>query len=181
MNRRHAIAILGSGVLIVGLGGLAVFLSEENPKSKEIRASLSGAAIHAESFLDDQGMQQSLGKWSGRPILLNFWATWCAPCLDEMPLLNAWSRKSVNGIQIVGIAADSRSNVEKFKKKFGITFPLLVDEAKAIEFSRRLGNRTGLLPFSVLLGPNGDVLATFLGAVDNDKVSQIEAIASKNR
>lgn len=143
--------------------------------------SISGAAIHAESFPDLTGQQQSLGRWSGRFVLLNFWATWCPPCIEEMPRLNTLQANSANGIQIVGIAADSLVNVDKFRIQHRIGFPLLADEARTIEFSKRLGNRVGLLPFSVLLSPKGEVLATFLGALDEHKISQIESIASKNK
>ena len=180
MSRRIALAVVGAGTLLATMGGGAVYLSNgrfEEPRAAA--ASVSGAAIHAESFPDLAGQQQSMGQWAGRFTLVNFWATWCPPCVEEMPRLNQWHAKSANGVQIVGIAADSRVNVEKFRTQHKISFPLLVDEARTLEFSKRLGNRTGLLPYSALLDPNGEVIATFLGTLDDHKISQIESISSK--
>jgi peroxiredoxin len=182
LNRRILLAITGAGALLAVLAGLAVVLSSHRTDKPPVdRLSISGAAIHAESFPDLTGQQVSLGRWSGRFVVLNFWATWCPPCIEEMPRLNTWHANSSNGIQIVGIAADSSTNVDKFRLQHHIAFPLLADEARTIEFSKRLGNRVGLLPYSVLLSPKGEVLATFLGALDENKISQIEVIASKNK
>lgn len=171
----------GAVGLLAALGGVAAYLAGEPQERQRLAvASVSGAAIHAESFPDLTGQQQALGQWAGRFTLINFWATWCQPCVEEMPRLNQWNAKSANGIQIVGIAADSRANVEKFRVQHRISFPLLVDEARALEFSKRLGNRTGLLPYSALLDPKGEVAATFIGALDDSKISQIDLIINKN-
>ncbi|MBL8515136.1 MAG: TlpA family protein disulfide reductase [Betaproteobacteria bacterium] len=189
MNRRFIVLAIGAAAVLAGLGGLAVFLSgggseaqvEGASLAKSVqRSAVSGAVIHAETFHDLNGQKQALGQWAGKHLLINFWATWCPPCVEEMPRLNAWSASSPKNIQIVGIAADSVANVEKFRNQHRISFPLMIEEAKSIEFSKRLGNRTGLLPFSVLLDPGGEVVATFLGVLDDDKIQQITRISSNS-
>ncbi|MBL8520199.1 MAG: redoxin family protein [Betaproteobacteria bacterium] len=180
MNRRIAWALVGAGILLAALGGVASYLTGAATTPATVESSANGASIHAESFPDVSGQRQTLAQWAGKPVLVNFWATWCAPCIEEIPRLNALHSKSSNSVQVIGIAADSRPNVERFIARLPIAYPVLVDEARAIAFSRRLGNRPGLLPYSVVLDPSGEVVASFLGVLDDGKIRQIESIIAKN-
>lgn len=102
--------------------------------------------------------------WAGRPTLVNLWATWCAPCLKEMPDLQAFSeQQGGNGVQVVGIALDDAAAVRAFLRAHGIGYPSLVDAAGPADASVRLGNPAGVLPYSVLLSADGRLLKTRIG------------------
>ena len=175
-------AALSLAVLALAvLAGIAVWLDTEpiqdgnrNPVP-EIAAS--AGAIYATKVVDAAGNEQMLGRWSGKLLVINFWATWCAPCREEMPMLDRLQKThGPNGLQIVGIAADSRSNVDNFAKSTKLSYPLFADENGAIELSKRLGNRFGLLPFTAVIRPGGEVLMVQTGIINE---AQMSAIASK--
>src|SRR5437773_9732517 len=117
------------------------------------------------SLPDLSGQQRRLAQWQGRYLLCNFWATWCGPCREELPLLDAAQQQNAaNGLQVVGIAIDTAPNVREYLKVVKIAYPVLVGEAAAIGLMRSLGNGTGGLPFTVALDRNGTVRARRVGA-----------------
>lgn len=102
--------------------------------------------------------------WAGRPTLVNLWATWCAPCLKEMPDLQAFAAaQAPNGTQVVGIALDDAQAVRAFLRDHGITYPSLIDAAGPADAGVRLGNPAGVLPYSVLVSADGRLLKTRIG------------------
>ncbi|HZW20094.1 TlpA disulfide reductase family protein [Noviherbaspirillum sp.] len=118
---------------------------------------------------DANGQEQVLGQWKEHALVVNFWATWCAPCVDEMPELSDLQREiSAQKIQILGIGIDSASNIAEFAKKYSISYPLYVGGVNGTELSRQLGNQGGGLPFTVVIGRDGQVKKTFLGRLKMD-------------
>lgn len=139
---------------------------------------ITPSVLYSTSFVGADGKNVSLGQWQKKLLVINFWATWCAPCLEEMPIFARLQTKlGEKGVQIVGIAADSQANVVKFEKKLVVNYPLLPDEAGAIELSKRLGNRLGLLPHTIVVAPGGEVVFAKLGVVGE---ADFEAILLKN-
>ena len=138
--------------------------------------SVSPGVVYSSKFIDLQGNQQALGQWAGKLLVVNFWATWCGPCKEEIPILVKLQTKfAPRGVQIVGIAADSALNVANFAQNSGINYPLMVDEAGAIIFSKRLGNRLGLLPHTVVFAPGGEVIYNKLGIISESTLGNIIA------
>ncbi len=136
--------------------------------------SASPGVIYSAKFPDAQGQSQTLAQWDRRLLILNFWATWCGPCKEEMPILkNLQAKFGSRGLQVVGIAADTRSNVANFGKKIEVNYPLLVAETGAIEFSRRMGNRLGLLPHTLVLKPGGELVYSKLGLISESEMAEI--------
>ncbi|MFL6567414.1 MAG: TlpA family protein disulfide reductase [Burkholderiales bacterium] len=128
-------------------------------------------ALLAASFPDLSGRRRKLSEWQGRPLLCNFWATWCAPCREELPLLDAASRENASiGLQIVGIAVDSVANVSKYLTSVQIGYTVLIAEGSVVGLMRALGNANGLLPFSVAVDGAGRLRQRRLGAYSAEEL-----------
>ena len=176
-SAKIVVAVIAAGLL--SLAGLAMWIGQSGaPTAKLSELDVSAGTIYTSSFPDTEGKQQSLGQWQHKLLIINFWATWCGPCKEEMPIFAKLQKKyGANGLQIIGIAADLPSNVVNFDKKLNVGYPLLPDEARAIEFSKRLGNRLGLLPHTVIVQPGGDVLRSQLGVINE---AEFEAFIVQN-
>ncbi len=111
-----------------------------------------------------QGKPTTAAAWPGKSLIVNFWATWCAPCQREVPLLNALSTEWANrGIQVVGIAVDHVDKVQGFAEQFKIGYPLLVGEQNALDLASQLGLTSPVFPFTVFTDHQGRVVALFVG------------------
>lgn len=130
-------------------------------------------ALFTQWLVDDKGTQQALAQWQGKPLLLNFWAPWCAPCVQEMPELSQLqSGGKYKDLQVVGIGIDTPANIAEFNKKFKIAYPLLVGGSAGTEMSRMLGNAQGGLPFTVLIGADGTIRKAYLGRLNFEKLEK---------
>jgi thiol-disulfide isomerase/thioredoxin len=119
-----------------------------------------------------------ISEWSGEPLLINFWATWCAPCRREMPLLQALHNERVaTGLQIVGIAIDRQPDVQSYIAESGISYPILSGEADAMAVSELFGLDGLGLPFSVLVASNGTILTVHLGEVVHQQLADMVTIS----
>lgn len=107
-----------------------------------------------------------LSDYQGQVVLLNFWATWCPPCRKEIPDLYALDQKyRADGFRVIGVAVDKQEAAEKFLQSLGVNYPNVADRRESLALMGRLGNRSGGLPFSVLIGRDGGVILTRLGTV----------------
>lgn len=124
-----------------------------------------GGIVPAMTLPDLDGKQVAIpAAWAGRTTLVNLWATWCAPCLKEMPDLQAFATaQGAAGVQVAGIALDDAAAVAAFLRQHGITYPVLVDAAGPADAGVRLGNPAGVLPYSVLVSADGRLLKTRIG------------------
>ena len=116
------------------------------------------------------GMQSEIpDAWAGKTTLVNFWASWCAPCLKEMPELQAFAdEQPANGTQVVGIALDDAASARGMLERLDISYANLVDTAGPADASVRLGNPAGVLPYSVLVSADGRVLKTKIGPFEDN-------------
>ncbi len=125
---------------------------------------------------DLQGQTRSLAEWHGKIVLLNFWATWCPPCREEIPLfIRLQGRYGDKGLQIIGVAIDKKEAVAEFRRRFGISYPLLITQAEGLDLLARYGNRSGALPFSVVIDRNGTIRAFKLGAYRDRELEELLA------
>jgi thiol-disulfide isomerase/thioredoxin len=118
------------------------------------------------SLSDAAGRPVSADAYNGRVLLINFWATWCAPCIEEMPMLAEFQRDHAARVTVAGIAVDDPERAREFARELGVGYPLLFGQPEAMLISRSYGNHSGMLPYSVLVDASGIVLWTRLGAVD---------------
>jgi thiol-disulfide isomerase/thioredoxin len=115
-------------------------------------------------FPDTHGHEQALSQWRGQIVVLNFWASWCAPCREEIPDFVALrTQYRPKGVEFVGIAIDNSANVTQFMQSLSINYPILIGEGAAHNLARRLGNSSGALPYTVVLDRGGRVVLRHLG------------------
>ena len=116
------------------------------------------------SFVDVDGKRQPLSQWQGRLVVLNFWATWCSPCLKEIPaFVELQQRLGPRGVQFVGIALDQVEAVKPFLADHGLNYPVVLGDQDVARFMTSLGNQIGALPYSVVVSRDGAVLTTHQG------------------
>ena len=166
--------VLGAATIAV-LAGLYAGVAG---RGKQVPATtISPAAVthlFATRLADSAGKSQDFDQWRGQTLVVNFWATWCEPCRDEMPALSRLSERfSPNGIHFIGIALDTPANVADFAKKLVVSYPLLIAGPEGIELSQSLGNTHSALPYTVVLGPRGEALLTRLGRVSEVELAKV--------
>ena len=124
----------------------------------------AGAAIEF-SLPDLEGKRRSLSEWRGQVVVLNFWATWCPPCREEIPLfIDLQKRHGGNGLQFLGVAVDRLEDVAGYYVQAGMNYPTLIGDDNAIAIMKNYGNRMGSLPYSVIIDRDGQVVARKVGA-----------------
>lgn len=137
-------------------------------------AHAASAPIYSLEFPDPHGQQQAMSQFLGKPLVLNFWATWCPPCVKEMPDLDDLQRLHTD-VNIVGLAVDTAVNVIKFGEKVPVSYPLLVAGHDGIRLMKDMGNSRGGLPFTLVFDARGQPLRHFLGQISRDELNHFLA------
>jgi thiol-disulfide isomerase/thioredoxin len=141
------------------------------------RQPADASSLLALSLPDLDGAPQPLAQWRGKVLVVNFWATWCEPCREEMPeFVRAQREFGPKGLQFVGIAVDQRDKVAQFAKEFDLNYPALIGGYEAMDVAKPLGNRLAGLPFTVVLDRQGRIVHTQLGPL---KPAALRSIVSK--
>lgn len=121
----------------------------------------------AQTLPDAAGIPQPIAQWKGKILVLNFWATWCPPCREEMPAFSRLHEKySANGVQFVGISIDSPAKVRQFSEETPVAYPLLISTLDIMQTLADFGNIAQGLPFTVIVGRDGNLYSTKLGRYD---------------
>ena len=165
LARRDLLVLGAVGAAAAAAGGLIGALTLQ---------SRSGAAeLLGSTFADATGKPRRLLEWQGRILVCNFWATWCAPCREEMPMLSAAQQHyQSRGITVVGIGIDQVDKIVQFTVKERISYTILVAGLATIELMRRLGNPAGGLPFTVILDRSGALAFHRLGPLTRPELDQ---------
>lgn len=169
-KRRLLLGGTAAGAALLGLG--VAWWRNPGPEA-------SAAEQLVDGFWSMQWDTPDAGKLSmqslrGRPLLLNFWATWCAPCVEELPLINDFYRQNKEkGWQVLGLAVDKLSPVQSFLKKMPLDFPVGMAGLAGAELGRGLGNVVGGLPYSVVVGAKGAVLYRKMGRLHPADLAEV--------
>lgn len=159
-SRRQTIAVIAVGAAAAAAGMVL------GPLIRPVPEAIDAGPLFALPLHDLSGQPRSLFEWKGSVLICNFWATWCAPCREEIPALGRVRQKMASKrVEIVGIAIDSASNVSQFVKELSIPYPVVLADMGAIELMRRLGNSAGGLPFTLILDRNGKIADSKLGSL----------------
>ncbi len=178
MNRRNLTLGAVAGIaLVAGIGWsqrrsapVQASAHETSPAANPASASPAAAAsaagtdLWAMGFDRPEGGRIELASLKGKPLVINFWATWCPPCVREMPLLDAWAKKHAGrGLTVLGLAVDSPSPVREYLQKTPVSFAIGLTGFAGTDLARQLGNEQGGLPFTVVFNPAGEPIIRKLG------------------
>ncbi len=171
--RRPALAALG----ITCLAGGAWFAWRGDQSAGPGEAALE--TFLGASWTDADGQPFDSAALRGRALVLNFWATWCPPCVEEMPELDTLSRElAPKGVQVIGIGIDSAVKIQQFAKKSGFSYPLLPAGASGAELTRAFGNASAALPFTVVIGRDGRIRERILGRFKLESLRKVALSAA---
>lgn len=165
-RRRGLLAAVGLAAAAGG-AGLAWWRLSPRPAADGVVADFWGM-----SFETPAGDTLAMSRLRGRPVLLNFWATWCPPCVEELPLLDAFFKENAaNGWQVLGLAVDQAGPVRDFLARQPLSFPVVLAGMGGAALSKSFGNFAGGLPFSVVLGADGSVRGRKIGKLSAQELT----------
>jgi peroxiredoxin len=162
-----------AAIILIALSvfGIRYYLS--TPESTSQPAIQTTQALFAANFQDETGKSQALSQWKGKLIVVNFWATWCPPCLEEMPelsrLQDAYRGRNV---VVLGISTDELDKIREFSNEHPMSYPLLSGNIEAMDLGISLGNDKGVLPYTVIIKTDGTIAKTYFGQVDQKLLEQ---------
>lgn len=169
---------LRRALLVAGVGGIAAVAGYAanlwrigalgSAPALDVAAAILGSRLHT---LD--GAVQTLSRFRGQVLVINYWATWCAPCREEIPVFIKLQKEFTgNGVQFIGIAVDQADKVRDFAQEFGINYPLLIAGMDAVELSRQAGNKAGVLPYTLVLDRSGTIAASLVGGISEVRMRE---------
>lgn len=168
MRLRLRSVLWALSAMTVGFLGARFIVMPPSPPGREPLLPTAATVEPVQlAFSSLEGGTASLGQWKGEVVLLNFWASWCAPCREEMPLFQRLREQyRVRGFEVVGVAVeDQPEKVRAFRQDQGITYPLLMAGTDAPQLMRQLGNTMAVLPFSLLLDRQGRIAHSKIGVL----------------
>lgn len=162
---------------MAGVGGIAAaagyFVNRWRLGGAAPAAAGAAAAILSSRLHTLDGAARTLEQYRGRVLAINYWATWCAPCREEIPLFVRLQQEyGARGLQFVGIAIDQPDPVRRFATEYRINYPLLIGGIDAVELSRQAGNRAGVLPYTLVLDRRGNIAASLVGGITETRMRE---------
>jgi thiol-disulfide isomerase/thioredoxin len=167
MNRRQWISIAGISLLAL----LAGVLTSQWIYRTNLASDPAIEAFFANSWKTPDGKPVNTDQWRGKVLVVNFWASWCPPCVEEMPALDKLQQEFLSkNVLIVGIGIDSPSNIREFLEKTPIAYPIVVGGLEGSNLSKQMGNAQGALPYTVIINANGRANSSKLGKMSEEEL-----------
>lgn len=165
-------------MIYAGVGALALMAGIYFAGLRQTDGSGSGnpsasavAAVTGSALKDFEGRPRTLADYRGKILVINYWATWCAPCREEIPLFVRLQRDyAAKNVQFIGIAIDQVDKVRVFAEEYRINYPLLIGGLDAVELSRKTGNTAGVLPYTLLVGSDGRSAVSLVGSLSEARM-----------
>lgn len=161
---------VGALALIAGVAISVYWAPTKNVTSSKIGLT----PVINQPLIDLSGSTRHLREWEGKVLLVNFWATWCAPCREEIPhIQQAREQYKDREFEVIGIAIDKQQYVEEFRNALAIEYPLLLIQGDPTELLFSFGDEQGVLPHTAILGRTGKILVTHTGPLTSDQLEQL--------
>jgi thiol-disulfide isomerase/thioredoxin len=166
-SRRNLVLGVGAAAAVAGVG-VALWRFEPQGVTKA-----ESHPVWDQQFETPAGTGLTMGSFKGKPLLLNFWATWCPPCIEELPMIQAfWRDNAANGHQVVALAIDQPSAVRRFLERQPLGFPVGLAGLEGTNLAKSLGNAAGGLPFTVFFKADGGIWRQKMGQLTLDDLLQ---------
>jgi len=169
VNRRQWIMIGGISLLAL----LAGVFSSQWISQTGLASDPSIKAFFANPWQTPDGKPANSENWRGKVLVLNFWASWCPPCVEEMPALDRIAQEYASkNVLIVGIGIDSPSNIREFLQKTPVSYPIVLGGLEGSNLSKQMGNTQGALPYTVVINSKGKSIYTKLGKISEEELKK---------
>ena len=169
MNRRQWMMIGGISLLAL----LAGIFSSHWITQTGLASDPSIKAFFANSWQTPEGKPANSDHWRGKILVVNFWASWCPPCVEEMPTLDKIAQEYASkNVLIVGIGIDSPSNIREFLEKTPVSYPIVIGGLEGSNLAKQMGNSQGALPYTVIVNQNGKAVFTKLGKISEEELKK---------
>jgi thiol-disulfide isomerase/thioredoxin len=166
---KRALVLGAAGLAACGAGALGGYWWLTRGAVAGEEAKLLGA-----SFESLDGTTTPVSRWKGKTLIVNFWATWCGPCREEMPdFVKAQALYAPAGLQIIGLAIDRKAPVEKFVAELKINYPILMADPAWLDAVKTMGNPQGVLPFTLVFSPSNELMLRRVGKLKFDEITTI--------
>jgi len=156
------------------IGGYWIAQSLRPSEQQAASLTFGGGELIDFTLPDLDGKKQSLHQWRGKVIVLNFWATWCPPCREEIPLFISLQKKHpADDLQVIGVAIDNLTAVMVYRQSVRINYPILIGEENAMPLVAQYGNRMGSLPYTVIIDRSGSIVVRKLGVFNQTELESL--------
>ena len=160
-------------IVVLGLAVRHFFVEPIVAQPNAPRGQINTQMLFSSKLPNLSGQTQALSQFRGKSLVVNFWATWCPPCREEMPELSQFHQKYQDkNVVVLGLAIDDLENVQAFNQTQAVSYPLLADNDTAMALSQNLGNDRGVLPYTVVIRPDGSIAEVFFGQVNEAVLEQ---------
>lgn len=160
-------------IILLGLGIRQVLFKPQVAAPSQVYGSETAEPLFAANFVDVAGKMQALNQYKGKILVVNFWASWCGPCREEMPELSHMHTQYLdNNVMVLGIALDNMEDVKAFLESAPVSYPIFIADDAGMPLAQQMGNDQGVLPYTVIVRPDGSIANVYFGRINQQALEQ---------